>query len=74
MKKTKLFFFGAVAGSCLAICLLLGVLGKASQPQGDTTVTLTLSQTGQTITLPLEEYGWQNFPLPITPTVSDPWR
>lgn len=56
MKKTKLFFFGAVAGSCLAICLLLGVLGKASQPQGDTTVTLTLSQTGQTITLPLEEY------------------
>lgn len=56
MKKEKLFFFGAVAGICLVICLLLGMLGKAPQPQGDTTVTLTLSQTGQTLSLPLEEY------------------
>ena len=56
MKRTKLPFFGTVAGVCLIVCFLLGAPWGEQQPQPETTVTLSLSETGQTLTLPLEEY------------------
>lgn len=43
-------------GLCLFFCLVLGATTPAQNTEPQTTVTLTLSQTGQNITLPLEEY------------------
>ena len=56
MKRAKLLFFGAVAGICLLLCFLLGVPWTEQETQPETTVTLSVSETGQTLTLPLEEY------------------
>ncbi len=56
MKRARLLFFGAVAGGCLFVCLLLGVPWTKQETQPEITVTLSISETGQTLTLPLEEY------------------
>ncbi len=57
MKQTKLTFLGLVFGLCLSGCLAIGISGQPStQTAPERMVTVSLTETEQTLSLPLEEY------------------